>query len=89
MNLSSLPSGELPVAWPALSERERTVLILIGQGLLDKEVASALDIEPTTAISHKNHAFGKLGLTGRRDLFPFVARFPHLFLPKDNKNPGD
>jgi DNA-binding CsgD family transcriptional regulator len=89
MNPSFLPSGELPLTWSALSDRERTVLILIGQGLLDKEIADALHICSSTAISHKNHAFGKLGLAGQRDLFQFVARFPHLFLPKDNKTPGD
>ena len=90
MNPSSLPSGNLPPTWPALSDREQTVLLLICKGIIDKEVASVLDTKPTTAISHKNHAFGKLGLTGQLDMFQFVARYPHLFLPKDdNKPPGD
>lgn len=73
--------NSFPINWSSLTDRERNVLLLIGQGHLDKEIAADLRIRLCTAITHKNRAFTKLGLHTRRDLFQFVAHYPHLFLP--------
>ncbi|MCY7356965.1 MAG: helix-turn-helix transcriptional regulator [Rudanella sp.] len=90
MNTSLGLPGRTLTHWPALSVRERAVLLLIGQGFPDKEIAAALRIMRATAITHKNNGFAKLGLTGRRDLFQFVVRYPHLFLPEaDTPTAGD
>lgn len=84
-----LLSQPLPAPWPDLSVRERSALLLIGRGFLDKEVASTLGIKLSTAISHKKNAFAKLGLHSRRCLFGFVARYPHLFLSMDTETAAD
>ncbi len=48
-----------------LSERERTVLRLIGEGLPNKQIASALSIAERTVKSHLTSAMNKLGVDNR------------------------
>jgi DNA-binding NarL/FixJ family response regulator len=45
-----------------LSDRECSVLSLIGQSLGDEEIARRLGITPTTAQTHRSHIMRKLGL---------------------------
>jgi len=45
-----------------LSERERDVLILVAQGMTNKEIASKLNISPHTVISHRKNIVHKTGI---------------------------
>ena len=45
-----------------LSERERDVLVLVAQGLANKEIADRLNISPHTVISHRKNIAHKTGI---------------------------
>ena len=48
-----------------LTEREKEVLALVGQGASNKEIATALFITERTARTHVSNILGKLGLASR------------------------
>ena len=52
-------------ARPLLSEREEAVLRLIADGLLNKQIATALGIAQRTVKAHVNSAMNKLGVDNR------------------------
>jgi DNA-binding NarL/FixJ family response regulator len=52
----------------ALTQREREVLALVGQGLSNDEIGAALFVSPATARTHVSHAMGKLGARDRAQL---------------------
>lgn len=51
-----------------LSEREREVLVLVGRGLNNAEIAEALGLSPLTAKTHVSRIMGKLGARDRAQL---------------------
>jgi DNA-binding NarL/FixJ family response regulator len=51
-----------------LTQREREVLALVGQGLSNEEIGAALFLSPATARTHVSHAMGKLGARDRAQL---------------------
>ncbi|WP_026120600.1 response regulator transcription factor [Nocardiopsis potens] len=52
----------------ALTEREREVVALLGQGMSTEQIAETLFISPFTAKTHTNRAMGKLGARDRAHL---------------------
>ncbi len=50
---------------PALTQREREVLLLIADGLSDREIADKLTISPRTVNTHVVHILNKLGVMSR------------------------
>ena len=56
-----------PTAPPVdpLTERELDVLVLLGRGLANKEIAAELGIADCTARTHVSNVLGKLGLASR------------------------
>jgi ATP/maltotriose-dependent transcriptional regulator MalT len=48
-----------------LTRREREVLALLGQGLMNAEIAKALFISQSTAKVHLHHIFQKLNVSTR------------------------
>lgn len=50
---------------PSLTRRERQIVRLIGDGLSNKEIASALHIELATVKNHVHHILEKLGVDQR------------------------
>lgn len=51
-----------PAASQSLTPREREVLVLVTQGLMNKEIADRLNIGLTTVISHRRNISEKLGI---------------------------
>jgi DNA-binding NarL/FixJ family response regulator len=51
-----------------LTEREREVLALVGQGMRNDEIGAALFLSPATARTHVSHAMVKLGARDRAQL---------------------
>ncbi|GLF94103.1 response regulator transcription factor [Streptomyces yaizuensis] len=52
----------------ALTGREREVLVLVGGGLSNDEIADRLDVSPLTVKTHVNRAMAKLGARDRAQL---------------------
>lgn len=57
-----------------LTPREREVLCLLENGLTNKEIARALDLQLSTVKNHVHSVLAKYGATGRADVA--AARFP-------------
>ena len=58
-------SGLDGASLPSLSERERQIVSLVGQGEPTKVIATRLRIRPSTVESYIRRVFGKLGVTSR------------------------
>lgn len=58
-----------------LSEREKEILVLLVQGLINKEIADRLDISVTTVIFHRNNICSKLGTrsVGRMAIYAVLS----------------
>ena len=55
-----------PPAWPdALTEREREIIRLVGQGLSNKDIAYTLSISDSTVRHHMTNIFDKVGVPNR------------------------
>jgi two-component system nitrate/nitrite response regulator NarL len=57
-----------------LTEREREVVALIGEGLKNKQIANRLFIHHTTVSHHLTSIFDKLGVTDRFELLIYAYR---------------
>ena len=55
-----------------LTEREREVLALVGEGMSNDEIGAALFLSPATARTHVSHAMVKLGARDRAQLVVFA-----------------
>jgi DNA-binding NarL/FixJ family response regulator len=51
-----------------LTKREKEILILIAQGLTDKEIAEKVFLSPLTTITHRKNILSKLGLKNKVEL---------------------
>lgn len=71
--LNSAPAVKTPVA-DSLSDREREVLRLIGQGATNKEIAEKLIISEHTVKSHLRSILSKLDLRNRQQAAAYAAR---------------
>jgi len=69
-------SGDAPTtgneAFSRLTRRERDVVALVVEGLLDKEIAQRLGISYTTVRTHLDRSFQKLGVSNRSRLARLV-----------------
>lgn len=57
-----------------LSEKEITVLTLLGDGLSIKEIAAEMNVSPRTIDTHKSTILNKLGFTRSVDLIKYAIR---------------
>jgi RNA polymerase sigma factor (sigma-70 family) len=61
-----------PKALTGLTEREREVMALVGEGLSNEEIAERLVVSPATARTHVSRAMIKLGARDRAQLVVFA-----------------
>ena len=57
-----------------LTGRERQILQLLAEGQSNKDIATILNLSPTTVISHRQHIFQKLNLHSISDLILYAIR---------------
>lgn len=62
-------------ALDALTERERDVLRLVGQGKTTHEISAVLEVSPKTVDSHRRNIREKLGLANPRELVRYAMRW--------------
>jgi len=65
-----------------LTEREREVILLIGEGMRNKEIAERLVISEATVRNHLTSIFSKIGVNDRFELVVFAYRHGLSQLPK-------
>ena len=64
-----------------LSTRERELILLIGEGLKNKEIASRLFLSESTVRNHLSSIFEKLAVNDRLELVIFAYRYGLASLP--------
>lgn len=57
-----------------LTKREREIILLIGEGLRNKQIADRLFLSETTVRHHLTSIFSKLGVSSRLDLVVYAYR---------------
>lgn len=82
-HLSQLKAGA-PLSQPAdpLTARERDVLMLISQGITNREIAKCLFISESTVRSHVHNILSKLQLTNRVQAAAFALADQIAILPR-------
>jgi two-component system response regulator NreC len=72
--LSRLEAGEAEAAGSILTDREREILVLIAEGLLNREIADKLTISIKTVERHRENIMNKLNLHSRTELVKYAIR---------------
>jgi two-component system nitrate/nitrite response regulator NarL len=71
-----------------LTQRERQVVVLIGEGLKNKQIAERLFLSDTTIQHHLSSIFAKLGVTDRLELVIYAYRQGLVKLPRQQNKKG-
>lgn len=71
--LRRVGSGEERSSYDSLSEREKDVLKLIGQGHTNQEIADVLSLSVNTVQTHRTHIMNKLNLHSRAQLMKYAV----------------
>jgi DNA-binding NarL/FixJ family response regulator len=66
----------------ALTAREREVIVLVGEGLKNRQIAQRLFISETTVRHHLTSIFGKLGVADRLELVIYAYRHSLAKIPR-------
>ena len=61
-------------SYDLLTNRERQILQLLAEGQANKDVATILNLSPTTVICHRQHIFHKLNLHNLSELILYAIR---------------
>ena len=64
--------GDRPLRSDRLTPREREVIMLVGQGLTDQEVAAQLCLSVRTVQNHLHRSYAKLRVNNRIDAVEMV-----------------
>jgi two-component system, NarL family, response regulator NreC len=70
-------------SYDLLTPRERQILQLLAEGQSNKDIATILDLSPTTVICHRQHIFQKLNLHNLSDLILYAIRQGVISSPLD------
>jgi DNA-binding CsgD family transcriptional regulator len=73
-------SGRAATGWGSLTEAERSVAMLVAEGLSNPVIATRLFVSRHTVESHLKHAYAKLGISSRVELAGLALR-------ENGKNP--
>lgn len=60
--------------YAALSEREREVIRLVSEGLMNNQIAERLGLSERTVESHRFHAYQKIGVSTAKELKKFLEK---------------
>jgi two-component system, NarL family, response regulator NreC len=80
--LHYLESARVEDEYDLLTGRERQILQLLAEGKGNKDIATILDLSPTTVICHRQHIFQKLNFHSLSDLILYAIRKGVILLPK-------
>jgi two-component system response regulator NreC len=72
--LSRIESGDEGVKNDILTAREREVLVLIAEGLMNRDIAERLTISVKTVERHRENIMNKLNLHSRTELVKYAIR---------------
>jgi len=72
--LHYLKATQVEDEYDLLTGRERQILQLLAEGKANKDIATLLDLSPTTVISHRQHIFQKLNFHSLADLILYAIR---------------
>lgn len=72
--LARMEAGDEDTAGDVLTPREREVLTLIGEGLLNREIGESLNISVKTVERHRENIMNKLNLHSRTELVKYAIR---------------
>lgn len=82
MNRSSADSDNVPAtSWQLLTQREKDVLKLVGEGYRNKEIGALLYISPKTVEKHRSNLMKKLDLHNASALTAYAIK-QGLVIPK-------
>jgi DNA-binding NarL/FixJ family response regulator len=74
--MTTIEASPPPPVWPeALTEREREIIRLVGQGLSNKDIAYKLSISDSTVRHHMTSIFDKVGVPNRQKLLVHAHHF--------------
>ena len=69
-----LEQKQVEDSFDLLTGRERQILQLLAEGQSNKDIATILNLSPTTVICHRQHIFQKLNLHNLSDLILYAIR---------------
>lgn len=72
--LSRIEAGDAEANTDSLTDREREVLTLIAEGLLNRDIAERLSISVKTVERHRENIMNKLNLHSRTELVKYAIR---------------
>lgn len=67
-----------PSARDSLSKREREIVLLISQGLRNRQIAERLSVSEQTVKAHLSRIFKKCSVTSRAQLVPLALKYQQL-----------
>jgi DNA-binding NarL/FixJ family response regulator len=76
---------KIRMAWSKLTDRERQIALLAGEGLMNKEIADKLDISVRTVEVHVFNFMKKLELRNRAEIIRFILDHRFILSPKKSK----
>lgn len=79
-------SGDEPSSTRQLTDREREVLALVAEGLLNREIGDRLGISPKTVARHRENMMRKLGLHSRTELVKYAIKVGLIDLYEDSED---
>lgn len=72
--LKRVSTGEERTSYDSLTDREKEVLKLIGEGFTNQEIAAHLTLSINTVQTHRSHIMEKLNLHSRAELMKYAVK---------------